>query len=41
LKEAVGQLQRYGSAEEFKDRKDLKKWAIVFAGTEAIVEEVE
>ena len=41
LKEAVEQLERYGSAAEFKDRKDLKKWAVVFAGTEATVEEIE
>ena len=42
LKEASEQLRCYGKATEFKDRKDLKKWAIVFAGKKAVaVEEVE
>ncbi|RAK11730.1 PD-(D/E)XK nuclease superfamily protein [Halanaerobium saccharolyticum] len=35
LNEASEQLERYGRAAEFKDRKDLKKWALVFTGTDA------
>jgi hypothetical protein len=42
LKEASAQLERYGRAAEFKNRKDLKKWALVFAGTDAAaVEEIK
>jgi hypothetical protein len=41
LKEASEQLERYGKAAEFKDRKDLKKWTVVFAGTEATVKEIK
>ncbi|TDO90094.1 PD-(D/E)XK nuclease superfamily protein [Halanaerobium saccharolyticum] len=42
LNEASEQLARYSRAVEFKDRKDLKKWALIFAGTDAAaVEEIE
>ncbi len=39
LSEAKNQLNCYTQAEEFKDRNDLKKWAIVFAGPKTVVVE--
>jgi hypothetical protein len=40
LEEAKNQLLSYSKAEEFKDRKDLKKWAIIFVGNKATIEEL-
>jgi hypothetical protein len=36
INEAKEQLLAYGEAAEFKNKKTLKKWIIVFAGTEAV-----
>ncbi|RAK11890.1 hypothetical protein C8C77_101204 [Halanaerobium saccharolyticum] len=40
LEEAKNQHLSYSKAEEFKDRKDLKKWAIIFVGNKATIEEL-